>query len=60
MLDVQDSALRHCLGFGIGLHHAGLCDGDRTIVERLYVSVKIQASMRMRSTFMHAALPDVI
>jgi hypothetical protein len=39
---VKDSALRHTLQFGIGLHHAGLPDSDREAVERLYVAGKIQ------------------
>ncbi|KAF9306760.1 hypothetical protein BGZ74_003618 [Mortierella antarctica] len=39
---VQDSSLRLALGFGIGLHHAGLPEGDRKIVEELFVSTKIQ------------------
>lgn len=40
--DVQDSSLRHTLGFGVGIHHAGLCEKDRTLVERLYVGGQIQ------------------
>ncbi|KAF9171872.1 hypothetical protein BGX20_006778 [Mortierella sp. AD010] len=39
---VQDSSLRLALGFGIGLHHAGLPEGDRKLVEELFVSTKIQ------------------
>ena len=39
---IKDSALRHTLQFGIGLHHAGLPDSDREVVERLYVEGKIQ------------------
>ncbi|GIL81339.1 hypothetical protein Vretifemale_10405, partial [Volvox reticuliferus] len=39
---VKDAALRHCLQFGIGLHHAGLADRDRALVERLFVECKIQ------------------
>lgn len=39
---VQDSSLRLSLGFGIGLHHAGLPEGDRKLVEELFVSTKIQ------------------
>ena len=42
MLRAQDSALRDTLRFGIGLHHAGLNEHDRTTVEQLYVSGKIQ------------------
>eukprot|EP00803_Ostreobium_quekettii_P005866 evm.model.scf_17.6 EVM.evm.TU.scf_17.6 scf_17:76728-98390(+) len=39
---VKDSNLKHTLQFGIGLHHAGLNDRDRSIVERLFVECKIQ------------------
>ena len=39
---IRDSALRDTLQFGIGLHHAGLPDGDREVVEKLYVEGKIQ------------------
>lgn len=39
---IQDDALKHTIGFGIGLHHAGLSSGDRDIVERLYLSGDIR------------------
>ena len=39
---VKDTALKHTLAFGIGIHHAGLVEGDRTLVERLYGTGKIQ------------------
>lgn len=39
---VRDASLRHCLQFGVGLHHAGLAEADRQMVERLYVTQKIQ------------------
>lgn len=42
LAEVKDSTLRHTLQFGIGLHHAGLGDGDRGLVERLFVAQKIQ------------------
>lgn len=32
----QDPALRHCLSFGIALHHAGLSASDRALSERLF------------------------
>ena len=38
----QDVNLRHTLQFGIGLHHAGLGEADRTVVEQLFVGGKIQ------------------
>nr|CAB3501610.1 unnamed protein product [Digitaria exilis] len=39
---VSDSNLRHTLQFGIGLHHAGLNDRDRSLVEELFTNNKIQ------------------
>ncbi|XP_060815776.1 activating signal cointegrator 1 complex subunit 3 [Bombus pascuorum] len=39
---VRDSNLKLTLAFGIGLHHAGLQDRDRMIVEELFVNNKIQ------------------
>ncbi|MEW5302418.1 MAG: hypothetical protein WDW36_005207 [Sanguina aurantia] len=39
---VKDTSLRHTLQFGIGLHHAGLNDKDRSLCEKLFVSHKIQ------------------
>ncbi|ENN76138.1 hypothetical protein YQE_07311, partial [Dendroctonus ponderosae] len=37
-----DQDLAQLLAYGIGMHHAGLCDSDRNLVEQLYVSQKIQ------------------
>ncbi|WVZ20273.1 hypothetical protein V8G54_007595, partial [Vigna mungo] len=39
---VSDQNLRHTLQFGIGLHHAGLNDKDRSLVEELFGNNKIQ------------------
>ena len=39
---IEDESLRHCIGFGIGLHHAGLSRGDRDSVEHLFLTGKIQ------------------
>lgn len=39
---MQDPSLKHTLQFGIGMHHAGLGDHDRSIVETLFVEQKIQ------------------
>ena len=41
-LDIQDDNLRNFIGFGIGIHHAGLITADRKIVEELFVTGKIQ------------------
>lgn len=40
---VTDQNLRHTLQFGIGLHHAGLNDKDRSLVEELFANNMIQA-----------------
>jgi activating signal cointegrator complex subunit 3 len=39
---VKDASLRHTLQFGVGLHHAGLGDSDRDVVERMFVEGKVQ------------------
>jgi antiviral helicase SLH1 len=39
---VKDAALREALSFGIGLHHAGLVESDRTLAEQLFAQNKIQ------------------
>ncbi|CAI0431699.1 unnamed protein product [Linum tenue] len=39
---VMDQNLRHTLQFGIGLHHAGLNEKDRSLVEELFANNKIQ------------------
>jgi activating signal cointegrator complex subunit 3 len=38
----HDSNLKHCLGFGVGMHHAGLSENDRSLVEELFACGKIQ------------------
>ena len=39
---VKDEALREALSFGIGLHHAGLVESDRQLVEELFANNQIQ------------------
>lgn len=39
---ITDQNLRHTLQFGIALHHAGLNDKDRSVVEELFGNNKIQ------------------
>jgi replicative superfamily II helicase len=39
---IKDVPLKHALAFGIGLHHAGLIETDRQIVEELFTNGKIQ------------------
>ncbi|KAJ3352530.1 activating signal cointegrator 1 complex subunit [Entophlyctis luteolus] len=41
-VSVKDQSLKLSLQFGIGLHHAGLVDGDRKLSEELFVNGKIQ------------------
>jgi activating signal cointegrator complex subunit 3 len=38
----SDPNLRHTLQFGVGLHHAGLSERDRELVERLFCRQQIQ------------------
>lgn len=42
LLGVKDANLKLTLAFGCGLHHAGLQEKDRKIVEELFVNQKIQ------------------
>lgn len=39
---VKDETLRESLSFGIGLHHAGLVETDRSLSEELFANNKIQ------------------
>lgn len=39
---IRDENLRLCLSFGVGIHHAGLVEKDRKVVEELFVNQKIQ------------------
>jgi activating signal cointegrator complex subunit 3 len=41
-LGVKDANLRHALLFGIGMHHAGLTESDRTLVEDLFVNERVR------------------
>jgi pre-mRNA-splicing helicase BRR2 len=34
--DIKSSELKELLGSGIAIHHAGLCRGDRDLVESLF------------------------
>ncbi|KAF9667696.1 hypothetical protein SADUNF_Sadunf15G0050500 [Salix dunnii] len=44
LFQVTDQNLRHTLQFGIGLHHAGLNERDRSLVEELFANNKIQGT----------------
>eukprot|EP01064_Diplonema_japonicum_P017634 TRINITY_DN2587_c0_g1_i4.p1 TRINITY_DN2587_c0_g1~~TRINITY_DN2587_c0_g1_i4.p1 ORF type:complete len:2057 (+),score=560.71 TRINITY_DN2587_c0_g1_i4:113-6283(+) len=39
---INDEHLRHMLAFGIGMHHAGLTEGDKDIMEHMFVSGKLK------------------
>lgn len=39
---VKDASVKESLSFGIGLHHAGLIESDRQLVEELFTFNKIQ------------------
>jgi len=39
---IKDENLRQTINFGVGMHHAGLTEHDRKIVEDLFVKKKIQ------------------
>ncbi|CAG8765881.1 15219_t:CDS:2, partial [Funneliformis caledonium] len=39
---IKDSSMKSTLTFGIGLHHAGLSESDRMIIELLFLQQKIQ------------------
>ena len=39
---VKDRSLREALQFGVGLHHAGLIESDRQLVEELFTYNRIQ------------------
>jgi len=39
---IKENNLKLTLAFGIGLHHAGLHERDRKVVEELFVNQKIQ------------------
>lgn len=39
---VQDAYLKHCVQFGIGIHHAGLGEADKQIVEDTFRSGQLQ------------------
>lgn len=42
LIRVKDESLKEALSFGIGLHHAGLVETDRQLVEELFANNKIQ------------------
>ena len=38
---IKDENLKHTIQFGVGMHHAGLEESDRKIVEDLFLKKKI-------------------
>lgn len=47
----KDHSLKLTLSFGIGLHHAGLHESDRQLVEELFVNQKIQVRSKKLHCF---------
>lgn len=41
-LTIKDKALQDAIVFGVGIHHAGLDNHDRSVVEKLFLDGKIQ------------------
>ncbi|PWU96857.1 putative ATP-dependent RNA helicase [Trypanosoma cruzi] len=39
---VSDPYVKHCMQFGVGIHHAGLLGEDRTVVENAFLAGKLQ------------------
>ena len=39
---IRDTNLKLTLAFGVGIHHAGLHEKDRAVVEELFLNQKIQ------------------
>ena len=42
LLGIRDSNLKLTLAFGVGIHHAGLHEKDRAVVEELFLNQKTQ------------------
>lgn len=57
---VTDQNLRHTLQFGIGLHHAGLNEKDRSLVEELFANNRIQAFLCLLQVFFFLFFVEVI
>ena len=56
---IRDPNLKHTLTFGIGLHHAGLTDDDKKIVEDLFEKVKIQILVSTSTLAWGVNLPGI-
>nr|CCC95039.1 putative ATP-dependent RNA helicase [Trypanosoma congolense IL3000] len=39
---LSDPYVKHCIQFGVGVHHAGLLEGDRAAVEAAFLGGKLQ------------------
>uniref|UniRef100_A0A0A9VVD3 Activating signal cointegrator 1 complex subunit 3 n=1 Tax=Lygus hesperus TaxID=30085 RepID=A0A0A9VVD3_LYGHE len=39
---LEDDIVKHCFQFGVGLHHAGLLENDRAVVEEAFLKSQIQ------------------
>eukprot|EP00658_Telonema_sp_P-2_P023494 TRINITY_DN19421_c0_g1_i1.p1 TRINITY_DN19421_c0_g1~~TRINITY_DN19421_c0_g1_i1.p1 ORF type:complete len:944 (-),score=197.13 TRINITY_DN19421_c0_g1_i1:126-2957(-) len=42
LVNVEDPHLKHCIQFGIAIHHAGLCEGDKAVVENAFRTGRLQ------------------
>lgn len=56
-MTIRDQALKDCLVFGIGLHHAGLDASDRAIVEKLFLTNAIQVLIATQTVSVGVNLP---
>lgn len=53
---IKEPNLKLTLSFGIGIHHAGLQEKDRRMVEELFVNQKIQVGAHFLNNFIGNAL----
>lgn len=54
---INDAKLRECLISGIGFHHAGLDQGDRAMVERLFIGGHLPVLVSTTTLAMGVNLP---
>ena len=57
LANVQDTSLKESLAYGIGLHHAGLGERDRRLVEELFTNRKIQVLIATSTLAWRVNLP---
>jgi len=54
---VENEALKHTLSFGVGIHHAGLTNADRELVETLFQTNRIQVLVATSTVSVGVNLP---